>query len=45
MRYEFTGRHMTVTPALKKHTREYLDKLDAILDSAKTKQWVNVGKV
>lgn len=34
MRYEFTGRHITVTPALKKHTREHLDKLDRILDSA-----------
>jgi ribosome hibernation promoting factor len=34
MRYEFTGRHITVTPALKKHTREHLDKLDKILDSA-----------
>ena len=30
MRYEFTGRHITVTPALKKHTREHLDKLDRI---------------
>lgn len=34
MRYEFTGRHITVTPALKKHSREHLDKLDKILDSA-----------
>ena len=34
MRYEFTGRHITVTPALKKHAREHLDKLDKILDSA-----------
>lgn len=34
MRYEFTGRHITVTPALKKHTREHMDKLDKILDSA-----------
>lgn len=34
MRYEFTGRHTTVTPALKKYTREHLDKLDRILDSA-----------
>ena len=34
MRYEFTGRHITVTPALKKHAREHLDKLDRILDSA-----------
>lgn len=34
MRYEFTGRHTTVTPALKKHAREHLDKLDKILDSA-----------
>ena len=34
MRYEFTGRHTTVTPALKKHAREHLDKLDQILDSA-----------
>ena len=31
MRYEFT---ITVTPALKKHAREHLDKLDRILDSA-----------
>jgi putative sigma-54 modulation protein len=34
MRYEFTGRHITVTPALKRHVREHLDKLDKILDSA-----------
>ncbi|HQR38279.1 MAG TPA: ribosome-associated translation inhibitor RaiA [Blastocatellia bacterium] len=34
MRYEFTGRHITVTPALKKHAREHLEKLDRILDSA-----------
>jgi putative sigma-54 modulation protein len=34
MRYEFTGRHVTVTPALERHTREHLDKLDKILDSA-----------
>jgi len=34
MRYEFTGRHITVTPALKRHIREHLDKLDKILDSA-----------
>lgn len=34
MKYEFTGRHITVTPALRKHTREHLDKLDRILDSA-----------
>jgi putative sigma-54 modulation protein len=34
MRYEFTGRHITVTPALRKHAREHLDKLDRILDSA-----------
>ena len=34
MRYEFTGRAITVTPALKKHAREHLDKLDRILDSA-----------
>ena len=34
MRYEFTGRHITVTPALRKHAREHLDKLDKILDSA-----------
>src|ERR1051325_7034784 len=34
MRYEYTGRHITVTPALKKHAREHLDKLDKILDSA-----------
>jgi putative sigma-54 modulation protein len=34
MRYEFTGRQITVTPALKKHAREHLDKLDRILDSA-----------
>jgi putative sigma-54 modulation protein len=34
MRYEFTGRHITVTPALESHAREHLDKLDKILDSA-----------
>ena len=34
MRYEFTGRNVTVTPPLKKHVREHLDKLDRILDSA-----------
>lgn len=34
MKYEFVGRHITVTPALKKHAREHLDKLDKILDSA-----------
>jgi putative sigma-54 modulation protein len=34
IRYEFTGRHITVTPALKKHAKEHLNKLDKILDSA-----------
>lgn len=34
MRYEYTGRHITVTPALKKHAKEHLEKLDKILDSA-----------
>ena len=34
MKYEFVGRHITVTPALKKHIREHLEKLDKILDSA-----------
>jgi putative sigma-54 modulation protein len=34
IRYEFTGRHLTVTPALKRHAREHLDKLDKILESA-----------
>jgi putative sigma-54 modulation protein len=34
MRYEFTGRHITVTPTLKRSVREHLDKLDKILDSA-----------
>jgi putative sigma-54 modulation protein len=37
MKYEFTGRHTTVTPALKRHAREHLDKLDQILDSAPMK--------
>ena len=34
MRYEFTGRQLTVTSALMKHAQEHLDKLDKILDSA-----------
>ena len=37
MKYEFTGRHTTVSPALKRHAREHLDKLDQILDSAPMK--------
>jgi putative sigma-54 modulation protein len=40
MRYEFTGRHVTVSPALKRHAREHLDKLDKILDSAPMKAHV-----
>jgi len=34
MKYEFTGRHIEVTPAIVAHTREHLDKLDKVLDRA-----------
>jgi len=34
MRYDFTGRHIEVTPAIVAHTREHLDKLDRVLDRA-----------
>ncbi|MCS6886139.1 MAG: ribosome-associated translation inhibitor RaiA [Acidobacteriota bacterium] len=32
MKIEFTGRHVTVTAAIKKHTEEHLKKLQKVLD-------------
>ncbi len=32
MKVEFTGRHVTVTAAIKKHTKEHLKKIEKILD-------------
>lgn len=32
MKVEFTGRHVTVTATIKKHTREHLKKIEKILD-------------
>ncbi len=34
MEFEFTGRHIQVTPAIEKLTRKELGKLDRVLDSA-----------
>lgn len=39
MKVEFTGRHVTVTAAIKKHTKEHLKKIEKILD------FDSVGKV
>jgi putative sigma-54 modulation protein len=36
MKYEFTGRHIEVTPAIVSHTKDHLDKLDKFLNSAPT---------
>ena len=40
MKYDFTGRHIEVGPAIMNHTREHLDKLDRVLDSAPAKAHV-----
>lgn len=40
MRYDFTGRHIEVTPAIVAHTREHLDKLDRVLVRAPAKAHV-----
>src|SRR5205809_1690532 len=33
MKFEFTGRHIEVTPALKAHVEEHFDKLGDLFDS------------
>src|SRR5215467_1510365 len=40
MQYDFTGRHIEVTPAIVSHTKEHLNKLDKFLNSAPTKAHV-----
>ena len=40
MRYDFTGRHIEVTPAIVSHTKEHLDKLDKVLDTTPAKAHV-----
>ncbi|HZS45770.1 MAG TPA: ribosome-associated translation inhibitor RaiA [Blastocatellia bacterium] len=40
MQYDFTGRHIEVTPAIVTHTKEHLDKLDRFLNGAPTKAHV-----
>ncbi|HEV2763813.1 MAG TPA: ribosome-associated translation inhibitor RaiA, partial [Pyrinomonadaceae bacterium] len=32
MKFEYTGRHVDVTPALRRHVEEHFSKIDAIFD-------------
>jgi len=43
MEFEFTGRHISVTPTVEKLVRKELDKLDRLLDSAPIRTHVTVS--
>ncbi|MDX6270650.1 MAG: Sigma 54 modulation protein / ribosomal protein, partial [Acidobacteriota bacterium] len=34
MKFEYTGRHVEVTPALRRHVEEHFSKLDQIFDDS-----------
>jgi putative sigma-54 modulation protein len=40
MEFEFTGRHIQITPAIERQARKELEKLDRVLDSAPTRAHV-----
>src|ERR1700730_8320210 len=43
MEFEFTGRHIDITPAVEKLVRKELGKLDRVLDSAPMRAHVTVS--
>jgi len=43
MEFEFTGRHVEITPAIEKLVRKELGKLDRVLDSAPSRAHVTVS--
>ena len=42
MKFEYTGRHVDVTPAIRAHVEEHFDKIDTVFDDSTTRAHVRI---